>query len=267
MRERPLGSLEGYLERAAVDLDERGDQLRERAAALERRLAELGLAGDDERVDRLAGELEDRDAKLKEALAELEGERRLLAETARARAEEAERLADAERELTAVLARLEERERQGAEQEAVGEELELLLSRVSEKERALAATESRLQAETARAAAAESRLAELPEIREGKVERERDRKRATASDGATGAPAPEGESGAPRPAATPGAGHLLFVPFSDRYVLVEREGDAPPPGEEVALPDVNELRFRVSRLGRSPLPGDHRRCAYLEALD
>ena len=67
-----------------------------------------------------------------------------------------------------------------------------------------------------------------------------------------GGPAPEGEFGAPRPAATPGAGHLLFVPFSDRYVLVEREGDAPPRGEEVALPDVNERRFRVSRLGRSP---------------
>jgi hypothetical protein len=56
-------------------------------------------------------------------------------------------------------------------------------------------------------------------------------------------------------------GHLLFLPDPDGYRLVEREGAAPERGE---LLDLDGLRGRVLRLGPSPLPGDPRRCAFLE---
>jgi hypothetical protein len=56
------------------------------------------------------------------------------------------------------------------------------------------------------------------------------------------------------------AAHLLFVRNGARYKLVEREGPAPHVGAAIEL----ERLFAVTKLGRSPLPGDPRRCAYLE---
>jgi hypothetical protein len=63
----------------------------------------------------------------------------------------------------------------------------------------------------------------------------------------------------------PRAAHLLFVPTETGYTLIERAGEAPPvfgqvEGSEVGL----EGCFFVSKVGSSPLPGDERRCAYLE---
>ena len=62
-----------------------------------------------------------------------------------------------------------------------------------------------------------------------------------------------------------GDGHLLFVPTTTGYRLIERAGAAPPvrgelDGEELGL----EGRFRVSKIVASPLPSDERDCAYLE---
>lgn len=58
-------------------------------------------------------------------------------------------------------------------------------------------------------------------------------------------------------------GHLLFVSKPSGYELVEREGEAPVPGTEV---EAGDLRFTVAKIGTSPLPGDARPCAYLQAV-
>ncbi|HSO01532.1 MAG TPA: hypothetical protein VLS46_03300 [Gaiellaceae bacterium] len=54
---------------------------------------------------------------------------------------------------------------------------------------------------------------------------------------------------------------VAFVPSPAGYRLAEREGAAPGRGERV---EVEGTPFRVLRLGPSPLPGDRRRCAFLE---
>lgn len=61
--------------------------------------------------------------------------------------------------------------------------------------------------------------------------------------------------------APPVDGHVLFVPWPDGYRLLEREGAPPARGDSLEL---GEDEFSVLRLGPSPLPGDRRRCAYLE---
>lgn len=59
--------------------------------------------------------------------------------------------------------------------------------------------------------------------------------------------------------------HLLFVPTPARYLLLEREGAAPVPGEELEVPEA-DARFSVSKVGRAPYPGELRPCAYLLRL-
>jgi hypothetical protein len=56
--------------------------------------------------------------------------------------------------------------------------------------------------------------------------------------------------------------HLLFVPTPERYLLVERDGPPPEPGDELAL---DEGDFVVGKLGRAPVPGERRTCAFLLA--
>lgn len=60
-------------------------------------------------------------------------------------------------------------------------------------------------------------------------------------------------------------GHLLLVPSAGGYELVERVGAFPSPGETLEL-DGRSGRFAVTRIARSPLPGDLRRCALLEPI-
>lgn len=54
--------------------------------------------------------------------------------------------------------------------------------------------------------------------------------------------------------------YLVFVWSPVGYVLEERSGDVPPPGAEV---EEHERRFRVAKIGPSPLPEDPRPCVYL----
>lgn len=54
--------------------------------------------------------------------------------------------------------------------------------------------------------------------------------------------------------------HLLFVPTPRRYLLVEREGPPPEPGDAVVL---EEGAFVVGKVGRAPVPGDRRPCVFL----
>ena len=65
----------------------------------------------------------------------------------------------------------------------------------------------------------------------------------------------------PEPDGDPG--HLLFVWGPAGYELLSRAGDPPPVGSEVGT--SGGLRV-VTKVGRSPLPGDRRPCAFLEAL-
>ena len=57
--------------------------------------------------------------------------------------------------------------------------------------------------------------------------------------------------------------HLRFVWTATGYELREHDGEAPAVGEDV---DEGEMRLRVSKVAPSPLPGDTRRCAYLQPL-
>jgi hypothetical protein len=62
----------------------------------------------------------------------------------------------------------------------------------------------------------------------------------------------------PGPAAD---GWLAFVHSPDGYRLLEREGE--PPARN-AIVELEGGAFTVLRLGPSPLPGDRRRCAFVE---
>ena len=69
-------------------------------------------------------------------------------------------------------------------------------------------------------------------------------------------------------AGTDGAGsHVLFISHASGYQLLSREGRAPEAGTEISLSERGGGRYRVSKVGPSPLPGDARRCAFLEPLD
>lgn len=69
----------------------------------------------------------------------------------------------------------------------------------------------------------------------------------------------EREAAAPRIHPESDDVELAFVPGAS-YVLVELETTPLSPGLEL---EVEEDVFVVARIGRSPLPGDARRCAYL----
>jgi hypothetical protein len=55
--------------------------------------------------------------------------------------------------------------------------------------------------------------------------------------------------------------HLVFMPVEGVYALAERPGPAPSEGDDE---EIDGTRFRVTRIGGSPLPSDRRRCAFLE---
>ena len=52
--------------------------------------------------------------------------------------------------------------------------------------------------------------------------------------------------------ATGGRAHLLFVPSSSGYALIDFEGPDPPSG---TLLDVDGVSYVVRRVGASPFPG------------
>ena len=56
-------------------------------------------------------------------------------------------------------------------------------------------------------------------------------------------------------------GWVALVPSPDGYRLLQRDGPPPERGAVLALDDGMLV---VLRLGPSPLPGDRRRCAYME---
>ncbi|HST25674.1 MAG TPA: hypothetical protein VLJ76_06760 [Gaiellaceae bacterium] len=65
----------------------------------------------------------------------------------------------------------------------------------------------------------------------------------------------------PAPARAATATFVALVCSPSGYSLRTVEGHAPEPGENVTVEGVEHV---VAKLARSPLPGDERRCAYLE---
>lgn len=55
--------------------------------------------------------------------------------------------------------------------------------------------------------------------------------------------------------------HLVFVWSATGYNLREREGEPPEVGSSL---EDGDRRFVVTKVAPSPLPGDTRRCAYLQ---
>lgn len=58
-------------------------------------------------------------------------------------------------------------------------------------------------------------------------------------------------------------GYLLFISKPSGYELRSRDGLLPGVGDEV---EEDGTRLRVSKIAPSPLPGDRRRCAYLQPV-
>jgi hypothetical protein len=58
-------------------------------------------------------------------------------------------------------------------------------------------------------------------------------------------------------------GYLLFISKPSGYELRSRDGVLPGVGDEI---DEDGTRLRVSKIAPSPLPGDRRRCAYLQPV-
>jgi hypothetical protein len=67
----------------------------------------------------------------------------------------------------------------------------------------------------------------------------------------------------PEPEPAPIPAHLLFAWTPKGYSLHEASGDLPSVGARVG---INGSEYSVAKVARSPLPGDERRCAYLEPL-
>jgi hypothetical protein len=57
--------------------------------------------------------------------------------------------------------------------------------------------------------------------------------------------------------------YLLFVWKTTGYELRERKGEPPAVGSEL---EDDEIRYRVDKLGASPLPGDSRPCAFVNPV-
>ncbi len=124
-------------------------------------------------------------------------------------------------------------------------------------------SETRAEEQTQRVAGLEEALSEarseLGRLRARLAERDREVAALSA------AAAAGGETEAP--VAKAPAAHLLFVPDSSRYIVLEREGGPPTVGALVELEHAEEEdggTFVVAKVSRSPFPGDRRPCAYLE---
>jgi hypothetical protein len=65
------------------------------------------------------------------------------------------------------------------------------------------------------------------------------------------------------PEREPVAAHLLFAWTPKGYALHEASGELPAVGARVGIDDSH---YSVAKVAGSPLPGDDRRCAYLEPL-
>jgi hypothetical protein len=201
----------------------------ERRGSLVRRVLSPG-ANPEQRLEELLAarrsELEEHAERLHESIAELERREELLRDS-RASVERMLRLGTTELEAR-------ESELTGYLRELTGRETALAEAEhdLAQRRQELGAVELKRAAVERRERALEAREAEL-EAREAEA-----------------AAAPSGDESPVE---------LAFVPGS-RYHVVELEPTQLLPGVQL---DVADEQYVVARIGRSPLPGDARRCAYL----
>jgi hypothetical protein len=69
-----------------------------------------------------------------------------------------------------------------------------------------------------------------------------------------------------QPGDEPATGHVVFISGPSSYGLLARDGPAPGVGSKLVVSDWAEGSYSVCKVGPSPLPGDRRRCAFLERL-
>ena len=209
------------------------DHDEERRGGLVRRVLGSGPSP-EERLEALLAqrrrELEEHAARLRDSIAELEHREELLRDS-RASVERMLRMGTSdlearEAELTDFLSSLTERETALSEAEAD----------LARRRQDLGAVELKRAAVERRERAVEAREQELAELEER----------------VSWLAAHDGES-PPEPV------ELVFVP-GERYRLVDI--DATPLARGLVL-DVEGVEYSVARVGRSPLPRDERRCAYL----
>jgi chromosome segregation ATPase len=223
--------LQAELERFHSDVETLRRHLSERETTLAERETALARVTDDKtRLQREAGEAH---AAVQQAIARL-------------RAQD-DSMAALESELAALRARAEAHGRS----HAVGEDA--LAANERERVRAQQRAEeawSALDASSRRLREREGRVAELEEEVHAlrlRLAAERDQ------------PQPVVHS-APEPPLDFSAGHLRVVPLEFGHLLLESDEPCP------ALSDIVELEgatFVVDRIGRSPVPGDRRPCAFL----
>ena len=182
-------------------------------------------------------ELEERSAQIREAVVALE-QREGRARELHFRVEQV--LRDGALELDLRQAELSTRASELDEREAA---LEQEREKVESRRKALGAVELRAAAAQRREEELERRAAELAELARVLDER------GTSPGRSATKPVREDE-------------YVALVSTADRYRLVIREGPPPEPGATVELDD---MPHRVVRLTASPLPGDDRSCALLEA--
>lgn len=235
LRGRLVSGLESYLAQSAAELDERGDVLfrRERQLAHGERQVEMEEQALADRHERITTQLHDTqtvETRIHQLVAEQDARGRRITGLE-------ETISDREAKLRIAEARLAESDRVLADREARAHSQSAEL----EKQR-LELHELRTKLERGADAlqAAESRVSDLEKRLSGRGSAQR-------RDG-------------------PGAdSHLLFVPGTTRYSMIERAGDPPSVGSEVAVfLEDREQRFQVSKLTSSPLPSDGRPCAYLQ---
>jgi hypothetical protein len=275
-------AVEALIVERGREIEERTDQLRATIADLERREEQTGRlrSAVEEMLRHGSAELDERHAELAALALDL----RARDETVRA---EERDLAVRKQELGAVELRraaVERREEQATEREAT---LERIVAELTSRELQLAEAERRLgeldkeianrqhtlaasqasvlererragdrEAELARLAAELAEVKRLLEPEIASLAGAGGEVSDAAAAASTGLRLPRSE-GASEPGA---AGHILYV-SGDGYRMVERDGSAPDLDARVEL-DGQE--FLVTRIGRSPLPGDQRACAFLE---
>ncbi len=249
LRARAARRLDAYLTATAAELDERGEMLERRSLALEQeaerlasaesalderaqRLGRLDIHDEDasSRIDHLIQVVAGRDAQIEDLIQERDQSRDELARTREKLALSETEGAGRERLLTAKLD--QETARRADELARMRAQLGESTERVAELDRAAAQSEAALTSARAQLRELEAENAALkaePAIAE-------------------------------RPGQT---SHLLRVPGSGCYALVERPGPPPVVGETISQGSDDERRFVVTRVSESPLPLDERTCAYL----
>jgi chromosome segregation ATPase len=245
-----------------------------RRAALERR--ETAIVDREQALERISSELQERERQLREEQSHLRGRDAQLAVSV----ERAEEIGTKERDLAAREQTLAEREAALAAHEAelaeradklgeISSMIEQSRQEIEELRAEQAAAEAAFEARVGDASALDRREHELRSLEASVEARERelqaardvvaagrgelDRVVTSVSKGlglAEGGPA--GSENDPA--------HVVFLP-GERYRLETADGAVPAVG---AIVERDGIRYRVVRVARSPLPGDRRRCAFVE---